>query len=655
MFDRNCSSPACLVRTARAGQLAFLLVVLTGGDGLARTPSSSADWSETAIDLLERVGAAFSAGLRERLTRIGSIGIELDAVGSALTTAGWSPAELLADVVTVVVASLAAHLVAVRSVRALSERRDRRITGSLLAATFAMGAGLIAAHVVSGEAEAARRTFRAWALVVPLAALAATLIQVIVVGAAPPSLARKRLSPLAYGLAAGVAWALGGIAVLATLAAWSAGAESGLRDLVGTVFVALPTAGLIVTAYGRSRRPLAAALAGSRPRSRGRRVLARRWPAIAVSIVVVTVVALQVAHTVGQPLPALATLVTLTLVLMWPHVDGLIAVWAERGFRADAVPAATVAARRTARLALAALLGAALTAMWGAPAASGFGIRLSTFARTTLEVAAIALATAYLLNLIGVASERLLTKERTSLEGAVGDEAEQAPRSRLGTLLPLVVGAARAGIAALAALSILLTFGINVWPLVTGLSVFGLAIGFGSQSLVKDVISGLFFLTEDAFRLGEYIETAGAKGTIEKISIRSVSLRHPRGALATIPYGQIGKVQNHSRDWVIEKLAFRVAFDTDVDMVRGIFKRIGRDLSENPDFKMDLLETFKSQGIAAVEDGTLVIRGKFKARAGRQFGIRKATFAAVQRAFHENGVVTVARPVGLSGPQQGGR
>ena len=186
---------------------------------------------------------------------------------------------------------------------------------------------------------------------------------------------------------------------------------------------------------------------------------------------------------------------------------------------------------------------------------------------------------------------------------------------------------------------------VNVWPLITGLSVFGLALGFGSQTLVKDIVSGLFFLLDDAFRMGEYIETSGAKGTVERISVRSVSLRHPRGAVATIPYGQIGKIQNFSRDWVIEKLVFRVAFDTDVEKVRKLFKQIGQEIAADPELNEDLMETFKSQGIASVEDGTLLVRGKFKAKAGKQFGIRKAVLSAVQRAFRENGIQAVPRPI----------
>lgn len=145
--------------------------------------------------------------------------------------------------------------------------------------------------------------------------------------------------------------------------------------------------------------------------------------------------------------------------------------------------------------------------------------------------------------------------------------------------------------------------------------------------------------------------TPGGQGTVEKISARSVTLRHSRGPAATIPYGQIGKIQNYSRDWIIEKLVFRVAFETDVESVRKLFKQIGRDIRADPELSPDLIEPFKSQGIAAVEDGTLLIRGKFKARAGKQFGIRKAVLAAVRDAFNENGIHVVPRPVPNAGSQ----
>jgi len=92
---------------------------------------------------------------------------------------------------------------------------------------------------------------------------------------------------------------------------------------------------------------------------------------------------------------------------------------------------------------------------------------------------------------------------------------------------------------------------------------------------------------------------------------------------------------------------FRVAFRADVEKVRKLFKRIGQEIADNPELNADLLEPFKSQGIFSVEDGTLVLRGKFKACSGRQFAIRKAVLAAVQRTFHDNGIVAVPRPLPL--------
>ena len=96
---------------------------------------------------------------------------------------------------------------------------------------------------------------------------------------------------------------------------------------------------------------------------------------------------------------------------------------------------------------------------------------------------------------------------------------------------------------------------------------------------------------------------------------------------------------------MIEKLTFRVAFDTDVEKVRKIFKKIGQEIAADPELAPDLLEPFKSQGIAEVEDGTLVIRAKFKAKAGKQSMIRRAALTAVHRAFQENGIQAVPKPL----------
>jgi hypothetical protein len=124
----------------------------------------------------------------------------------------------------------------------------------------------------------------------------------------------------------------------------------------------------------------------------------------------------------------------------------------------------------------------------------------------------------------------------------------------------------------------------------------------------------------------------------------SVSLRHHRGPLATIPYDSVGRVLNFSRDYAIEKTSFRVALNTDLEKLRKIFKKIGEELAEDPELKDDLLQPFKSQGIENVEDGTLVVRGTFMAKAGRQHNIRKKVLLAVHKAFLENDIRAVAKP-----------
>lgn len=360
-----------------------------------------------------------------------------------------------------------------------------------------------------------------------------------------------------------------------------------------------------------------------------------------------TLLALQVAATLGRPLPGLAMLGSLLLVLVAPHVDSMIAAWVQRKDEVQAGSIVSGALRRMAQFAFAILVIGLLVYLWALPALNALSFDITLIRAKAPEIVLVILVGALLWNVTAAATSCLAhTEPGTSATEA--DEEIRAPQSRLETLLPLLDGTAKATILVLSLLTILVRSDVNVWPLITGLSVFGLTIGFGSQTLVKDIVSGLFFLIDDSFRMGEYIETSGAKGTVEKISIRSVSLRHPRGAVATIPYGQIGKIQNFSRDWVIEKLVFRVAFDTDVETVRKLFKKIGQEIADNPDLNADLLEPFKSQGIASVEDGTLLIRGKFKARAGRQFAIRKAVLSSVQSAFRDNRIRAVPKPMSIS-------
>lgn len=223
--------------------------------------------------------------------------------------------------------------------------------------------------------------------------------------------------------------------------------------------------------------------------------------------------------------------------------------------------------------------------------------------------------------------------------------------TRLATLLPLLRKFLFITILVMAVMVVLSALGVNVGPLLAGAGVIGIAIGFGAQTLVKDIVSGVFFLVDDAFRLGEYVDIGDVKGTVEAINVRSLVLRHHRGPLHTVPFGEIKYLTNYSRDWVIMKLEFRVTYDTDINKVKKIFKRIGTELMDDELLGPGFIEPLKSQGVKAMEDSAMILRAKFKAKPGEQFMIRKEVYRRVQEAFHENGIEFAHRRVLVDMPE----
>ena len=229
-------------------------------------------------------------------------------------------------------------------------------------------------------------------------------------------------------------------------------------------------------------------------------------------------------------------------------------------------------------------------------------------------------------------------EESGDAEGGLG-------ASRTATLLPLLRSTALVVIGVTCLFAALSSLGVNVGPLVAGAGVIGLAIGFGAQTLVKDVVSGVFFLIDDAFRRGEYIDLGSVKGTVERISVRSLQLRHHLGAVHTIPFGDIAALTNYSRDWVIMKLPLRLTFDTDPQQVKKIVKRIGAEFMEDELVGDGLLEPPKSQGVIQMEDSAMILRVKFKAVPGKQFIIRRELLHRIRAAFEEAGIRFANREV----------
>jgi small-conductance mechanosensitive channel len=234
--------------------------------------------------------------------------------------------------------------------------------------------------------------------------------------------------------------------------------------------------------------------------------------------------------------------------------------------------------------------------------------------------------------LLKYVTEPYMARKPKNAADAIADgDAAATPASRLSTMMPLLRIAAGILIGFLAIMIVLEDFGVNVTPLIAGASIFGIAISFGSQTLVRDIVSGIFYLTDDAFRVGEYIDCGRAKGTVEGFTLRSIRLRHQNGQVHTIPFGQLGQITNFSRDWLTVKFNLRFARDTDIEKLRKAAKKIGNDMLEVPEIKAEVLAPFKMQGVADIVDNALLVRFKFTARPGNPAMIQRE---AVKRMFN---------------------
>ncbi len=268
------------------------------------------------------------------------------------------------------------------------------------------------------------------------------------------------------------------------------------------------------------------------------------------------------------------------------------------------------------------------------------------FASALFDIGITILLTWALWGVIRISIERKLDDGKGPADEEEGEsDAGGLGGTRVETVLPLIRIFIKITLIVMAVLISLSALGVNIGPLIAGAGVVGIAIGFGAQSLVRDIFSGFFYLIDDAFRIGEYVVIDQIRGTVEKISVRSFQLRHHNGPVHTIPYGEIRSLTNWSRDWAIMKFELRISFETDIEMVRKTIKQIGLDMMEDPVFGPLMLQPVKSQGVNRMDDSALIIRCKFTAIPGQQYLIRREAFTRIQRVFEEKGIHFAPRRV----------
>jgi small-conductance mechanosensitive channel len=424
--------------------------------------------------------------------------------------------------------------------------------------------------------------------------------------------------------------------------------DSGAPHIIGLV-VAAAVCGLDTWILFRSRAAVEALIRGHRTGgivAALRAGLARAWIAIGLGLVAGLMLFFVFGLSLGLLSYYHAAVSTLGVLIVFLVLERLT----ERGSHASETTAVSrvggmdrLVGRSLRRLLRGIiLLAAVMTLAWIWVDAIELTASTATAAMRAVTAAVGTLFVAYLVwELARLAIDRHLQDVGGGprLPGVADDDEEAAPASRLQTILPMLRAFFGVAIGVVAVLIVLSRLGVDTAPLIAGAGVFGLAVSFGSQSLVRDIISGLFYMWDDAFRVGEYIDTGRLKGTVEMLGVRSLKLRHHNGPLHTIPYGQLGAVTNLSRDFSTIKFNLRLEPGTDIELVRKTAKQIGlATQEESPEVAAEVILPLKMQGIAEVADNAVVLRFKFTARPIKPSWIQREYLKRMYRVFAEKGI-----------------
>lgn len=207
------------------------------------------------------------------------------------------------------------------------------------------------------------------------------------------------------------------------------------------------------------------------------------------------------------------------------------------------------------------------------------------------------------------------------------------PRTR--TVLQVVQNAISIIIIVIAVLTLLSALNINIMPLLASAGIVGFAIGFGSQSLIKDLITGLFLLTSDTFYEGDIIKVGAIQGKVEKVTIRAVTLRDLDGVVHTIPNGTITAVANLTREWSRANIDIGVSAEHEIDQVIKVFNEELEALKQDSQFSGWILGNPKVEGIEKIEGGKIVIKTLLKTNQAKKWDMEREFNYRIKKRFEK--------------------
>jgi moderate conductance mechanosensitive channel len=221
------------------------------------------------------------------------------------------------------------------------------------------------------------------------------------------------------------------------------------------------------------------------------------------------------------------------------------------------------------------------------------------------------------------------------------DARDTPRRTRIRTLLPLFRTALLCLIIVLTVLIILSHIGINIAPLLAGAGVVGLAIGFGSQALVKDIITGLFILLEDQIAVGDIVDVGkDHKGVVEAITVRTIRMRDLSGTVHTVPFSEVTSVKNLTKDFSYVVSRITISYGEDIDHVVEILRQVSNELMEDETLRPLILNPFDYMGVDSLNEFSVVLLVRIRTLPGKQLVVGRAFNRLVKIAFSKNGIIS---------------
>lgn len=268
---------------------------------------------------------------------------------------------------------------------------------------------------------------------------------------------------------------------------------------------------------------------------------------------------------------------------------------------------------------------------WGIPVAAFVASQAG--ALIILRAIAIMITIGMVIAIIGTCQfvcDHLLKKKK----GKNKKEASQ----KMKTLVPMIRTTINIAAGFIGGIVILDRIGVNTTPILAGAGIVGLAIGFGSQTLVKDLINGLFILFEESIRVGDYVAVGNDEGIVEAVGLRTVKLRDVSGNVHVVPNSSVNSVMNYSKEFSRTVLDVGVAYREDVDEVMDIIKVIGEEMQKDPEYGKNILEPIEVFGLQKFDDSAIVIRARLTTKPLKQWGLKREFNRRIKKAFDQRGI-----------------